>query len=85
MGSLSTVPPSSSLSEMPTFNPSQGDTSGLELLAADAASSSVPTSSPAPTTATQGQSLMALGPFNPAAMLPTKLVKKILDLEFVEM
>lgn len=33
----------------------------------------------------QGQSLMAPGPFNLAAMLPMNLVKKILDLEFVEM
>lgn len=29
--------------------------------------------------------LNSAGPFNPAAMLPPKLVKKILDFEFVEM
>ena len=40
--------------------------------------------SPVSTEPPQG-SLLTRGPFNPAAMLPPKLVKRILDLEFVEM
>ena len=74
-----------SLPEMPTFNPVQNDTSGLKLLAAAAASSSASSSSPTVIVASPGQSLMSLGPFNLVASLPMKLVKRILDLEFIEM
>ena len=38
-----------------------------------------------PATATSTPALASAGPYNPAAVLPPKVVKKILDLEFVEM
>ena len=68
-----------------TFSAS-GPVSGLDILAAAAASSSQ--SAPA-TLATAppplATSLNVPGPYNPAASLPPKVAKKILNLEFVEM
>ena len=60
------------------FTTSPAAVSGLELLAAAAASPRWNNAGPAVTA-------HALGPFNPAASLPTKLVKRILELDFVEM
>ena len=65
---------------MPTFNPS--GSSGLDLLAA--AASATP-QGPTPTATIAPPSVGQPGPFNLAASLPPKVVKKILDLEFVEM
>ena len=70
----------SAASKLPIFIPSS---SGLDLLASVAAQAfplkqtlSFPHQLPA---------ISATGPFNPAASLPPKVVKKILELEFVEM
>ena len=67
--------------QLPLFNPDPTAVPGLELLAAAAASSEV--------LATKGNTTLSLhstpGPFNPAASLPIKVVRKILELEFVEM
>ena len=65
---------------LPIFTPSS---SGLDLLASAAAQASPPNhtlSCPL-----QLLAISATGPFNPAASLPLKVVKKILELEFVEM
>ena len=67
---------------LPLFSPKEsGGTSGLHLLAQAAGS----ISNPDPTHNSQTPHLLSSGPFNPAASLPPKLVKKILDLDFVEM
>ena len=75
---------------MPTFASSNPRLStGLDMLAAAAAASEQPNTQPAGDG--QGSSSNALeafnqaGPFNPVASLPTKLVKQILNLEFVDM
>ena len=65
------------LPSMPTFMPNPAAAQGLELLAA--------ASSKDPSSAIPTHSLARSGPFNPAASLPAKLVRRILDLEFVEM
>ena len=71
---------------MPTFTPSHEGNSGLDVLAAAALSTTQTGKTPPPPkihpdTAT----VTSPGPHNPAAYLPTKIVKKILDLDFVEM
>ena len=71
------------LSSMPTFAPSAASAQGLDLLAAAAAASSLSNHSTARVSTLPSGSSFA--PFNPAASLPAKLVKRILDLEFVEM
>ena len=73
--------PRSSLQAMPLFSPEQGSSHGLNLLAAAAATEKSGAELP-------DASLSLLtkpGPFNPAASLGPKVVKRILDLEFVEM
>ena len=67
------------LAKVPISTPSS---SGLELLAAAAAATTPLKLLPLLTL--QLPSLSAAGPFNPAASLPPKVVKKILDLEFIE-
>ena len=71
------------LSSMPTFTPSAASAQGLDLLAAAAAASSLSNHSTARVSTLP--SVSSFSPFNPAASLPAKLVKRILDLEFVEM
>ena len=67
---------------LPTFTPSLTAPNRLELLAA--AATSVPkVAKPSPLTSEA--SLSTSGPYNPTAVLPQRVVKKILDLEFVEM
>lgn len=65
---------------MPLFSPGEGSSRSLSLLAAAAAerSSAEPLDTSLPL-------LSKPGPFNPAASLTPKVVKKILYLEFVEM
>ena len=70
---------------LPLFNPIDTSGSGLSLSAAVAAqskASSQPQSVPAPHP--QAASLSQLGPYSPGASLPPKLVKWILNLEFIE-
>ena len=68
------------LEDMPLFSADASASSGLDILA----SAALESSKLSPLTADPKAST-ALGPFNPAASLPTKLVKKILDLDFVDM
>ena len=76
------VPDSSRLSGVPTFTPSGGAPSGLEVLAAAAmADHTMPSSA-----AEDGlRALHRPGPYNPSAAVPPKVVKKLLALDFVEM
>ena len=76
------MPPTATLPALPTFTPSLTAPSGLELLAA--AASSAPTVAKSTPLIPAGN-LSTPGPYNPTAALPQRVVKKILDLEFVEM
>ena len=74
---------------LPTFNPEPGSSTGLHLLAsvvssAHAGSGPLPYSEPQ-SKAVPGPALASRGPYNPAAVLLTKVAKRILDLDFVEM
>ena len=77
------------LAELPVFTPTPGTASiGLDLLASAALAqpSSLDTlATPYPSQASPNPSLTVPGPFNPAASLATRVTKRILDLEFVEM
>ena len=76
--------PPSALAGMPLFTTAASRTSsGLDLLAA-AASAALTRTRPPPLRPT-AETLLSSGPFNPAACLPAKVVKKIVDLDFVEM
>jgi hypothetical protein len=55
------------------------------LAAAASAASAAKGATPPATKHPAANSLLTDGPFNPAAFLPPKVVKKILELEFVEM
>ena len=88
------LPPTSPT--LPTFTPAGGSSTGIDVLAAAALShSGTQSSQPATGTSQSGSlglqaadssaQLHAPGPYNPAAALPPKVVKKILALEFVEM
>jgi hypothetical protein len=80
---LGDLPDPASLPPLPTFTPAGGpSSSGLDVLAA-AAADNLPQSGDPPSNA--HGSLHIQGPYNPAASLPPKVVKKILALEFVEM
>ncbi len=68
----------------PLFNPDPAAVPGLELLAAAAASTEAQVTKGNNPPATHS-TVIPQGPFNPAASLPMKVVKKILDLEFIEM
>ena len=76
------VPDPSRLSGVPTFTPSGGAPSGLEVLAAAAmADHTMPSSA-----AEDGlRALHRPGPYNPSAAVPPKVAKKLLALDFVEM
>lgn len=80
------MPDPAQLPLVPTFDPAHGATNpgGLELLAAAAVSPHIP---PGDTTdlAAVAAAINKPGPYNPAATLPSRIVKRILDLEFVEM
>ncbi len=82
------LPQANALSHLPTFTPTTSTaTLGPNLLAA--ATQPLP-SIPTPhmlgsMLQAETRPLTAQGPFNPTAALPAKVVKKILDLEFVEM
>ena len=65
---------------LPTFAPTPSAQEGLGLLVAAATAS--PSKALAPVAI---RSLSGPGPYNPTASLPAKLVKRILELEFVEM
>ena len=75
---------------MPTFASSNPRLStGLDVLAAAAAASEQPNTQPAGdgrgSSSNTLEAFNQAGPFNPVASLPTKLVKWILNLEFVDM
>ena len=73
---------------LPTFSTVQTGSSPLSLLASVATSHLAHSDLPgAPTTGPTlvGHNLYNKGPYNPAALLPPRLVKRILDLEYVEM
>lgn len=74
----------SALATLPLFSPSHPGSSGLDMLAA-AASATDTALCPTAGAALGPLPLTSKGPFNPAAALSTKVVKRILDLEFVEM
>ena len=91
--SLGVMPDPVRLLAIPTFTPAGGSTPGLDVLAA-AALSQLGTQGTLPATGTDSQGsqpadgtpqLHAPGPYNPAAALPPKMVKRLLALEFVEM
>ena len=69
------------LPNIPTFTPSGGRNSGLDVLAEAAVNHVFEGLQPAPA---ESRSFHALGPYNPAATLLPKVVKKLLSLEFVE-
>ena len=81
------MPNPAQLPPLPIFQAAPATLSGLDLLAVAAASTSagsaIPLSGQADAAAAAALSLP--GPYNPAAALPPKVVKKVLDLEFVEM
>ena len=79
--------PASSLPSVPVFTPAPTTIhSGLDLLA-PAATAGSSLSLPTPTVGLEPPqpAITAPGPFNPAASLPPKVAKCILELEFVEM
>ena len=81
------MPDPARLPAIPTFAPSVGSTPGLDVLAA-AASGQLSTKGPQPAVQRDVASLPSLhtmGPYNPAATLPPRVVQKLLSLEFVEM
>ena len=85
--SLGALPDPTSLPPLPSFEPADGSSSGLGILAAATATSKrhdgrSRDSDPAPPVSA---ALHAAGPYNPASTLPPKVVKRILALEFVEM
>ena len=78
---LGELPDPANLPPIQTFTPSIGPPSGLDLLAAAA------TGDPPPPTESTNlpATLHDTGPYNPAASLPPKVVKRVLALDFVEM
>ena len=85
--SLGAVPDPASLPPLPSFEPTDGSLSGLDVLAAAAVASKrhdgkSGDSDPAPPVSA---ALHAAGPYNPTSTLTPKVVKRILALEFMEM
>ena len=75
--------------EQGSVNPEPGSSTGPHLLAsvasaAHAGSGPLPYSEPQ-SKAVPGPAVASRGPYNPAAVLPTKVAKRILDRDFVEM
>ena len=84
---LGDMPDPAELPTLPTFTPAGALTTPLDILA-DAAlgkTTSMGSHDGADDSAGAIRSLHSAGPYNPAAALPPKVVKKILALEFVEM
>ena len=73
----------SALADLPTFTPTAGFHTGLDMLASAASSSSGDRPMARPTSGELG--LTKPGPFNPAAPLAPKVAMNILGLDFVEM
>ena len=77
------LPPS-----LPTFTPERQGTAGLHLLASVASlahTEAMPQPKPPPQGyAVPPPALSSLGPYNPVAVLPSKLAKRILELDFIE-
>ena len=93
---VGTMPDPTQLPMLPTFTPAGGSISGLDVLATAALFQPGPQGTQATPNLTQSESqgpqpavraaqLHTPGPYNPAAALPPKVVKRILALEFVEM
>ena len=84
-----TLTPAPLPAPLPVFTPGASVPHGLSLLASVASSTltgpSAGVEAPRQVAANPTSGLQGRGPFNPVALLWTKLVKKILDLEFVEM
>ena len=70
---------------LPVFQSAPATLSGLDLLAIAAASTSTGSAIPLSVQVGVAAALSSPGPYNPVATLPPKVVKKVLDLEFVEM
>ena len=71
------------MGSIPTFSPVNVSESGLDLLAAAAAASTVnPSIGGVLPTLSQ---ITKSGPYNPAAAIPARIVKRILELDFVEL
>ena len=78
---LGTMPNFSDVPALPLFPSTPGPSSGLELLAAAAAHSD----SNSEVAHSHFPTLPPTSKFDPATALPSKLVRRILDLEFIEM
>ena len=76
------TPSTGSLPPLPTFTPTA---SPLDLLAAAAARAAAARTARPTGRDPSCTPLSQAGPYNPAASLPTRVVKKLLELEFVEM
>ena len=73
---------------LPTFSSAVGTNAGLQLLASASAKAGVyplPLLLPQQSTMASSSGLSSRGPYNPTAVLPPKIAKKILGLEYVEM
>ena len=82
-GPLRTMPDPAQLLSMPVFSATPSPATGLDLLAAAATAPQTEDGSRTPGQLTLP--VTSAGPYNPAASLPPKVVRKILNLEFVEM
>ena len=82
-GRLGGMPNSADLPSLPSFTPSgRPATTPLDILAEAALG---PTAPLTPDLSGLGKALHSAGPYNPAATLPPKVVRKMVSLEFVEM
>ena len=79
------MPNPAQLPLLPIFQAAPATLSGLDLLAVAAASMSAGSAIPLSGQAGTAAALSLPEPYNPAVALPPKVVKKVLDLEFVEM
>jgi hypothetical protein len=82
-GALGTMPDPAQLPSMPVFSATPSLATGLDLLAAAVTAPQTEGGSRTPGQLTPPVTLA--GPYNPAASQPPKVVRKILNLEFVEM
>ncbi len=81
-----TAPTGAALAATPTFTPGPTAATGLDLLAAAVAATTTPGGQAPLTLAIPGPHPLAQrGPYNPAAVIPAKVARKILELEFMEM
>ena len=85
-GRLGGIPNSADLPSLPSFTPSGGPaTTPLDILAEAALVPTAPSTPDLTASSEFGKALHSAGPYNPAATLPPKVVRKIMSLEFVEM